>query len=92
MVGAGADIPTRVPEDKLAAIDALKQSGEATFDEQFLETVGIKDHEQAIVLFETAHKDIRNTALKGFVQDTLPTLKHHLSVARDMRSTRKAQN
>lgn len=84
--------PTDIPADKQAAIDKLSQAKGAAFDKQFLEVVGIQDHQKAIQLFESAQKDIQDAELKLFVQNTLPTLKHHLSTAQDLRSVRKAQD
>lgn len=83
-------VPSNIPPDKQAMIDKLSQAKGAAFDKQFIETVGIRDHQKDIQLFESAQKDIQDPELKLFVQNTLPTLKHHLSTAQDLRSVRKA--
>lgn len=82
-------IPTDIPAEKQATIDKLSQAKGEEFDKQFIELVGIRDHQKDIQLFESAQKDIKDAELKLFVQNTLPTLKHHLSSAQDMRSVRK---
>lgn len=85
-------IPSDIPADKQANIDKLSQARGAAFDQQFLEVVGIRDHQSDIQLFESAQKDVQDAELKLFVQNTLPTLKHHLSSAQELRSVRKAQD
>lgn len=82
-------VPTDIPADKQATIDRLSKAKGAAFDKQFLETVGIQDHQKDIQLFESVQKDLQDPELKLFVQNTLPTLKHHLSAAQDLRSVRK---
>lgn len=83
-------IPSNIPADKQAMIDKLSQAQGAAFDKQFLETVGIQDHQKDIQLFESVQKDVQDPELKLFVQNTLPTLKQHLSMAQDLRSARKS--
>lgn len=85
-------VPTEIPTDKQATIDKLSQAKGAAFDKQYLELVGIRDHQKDIQLFEAVQKDIQDAELKLFVQNTLPTLKHHLSSAQDLRSVRKPQD
>lgn len=82
--------PSNIPADKQATIDQLSQAKGAAFDKQFLEVVGIQDQQKAIQLFESVQKDVQDAELKLFVQNTLPTLKHHLSTAQDLRSVSKA--
>lgn len=83
-------VPSEIPADKQATIDKLSQAKGAAFDKQFLEVVGVRDHQEDIQLFESAQKDVQDAELKLFVQNTLPTLKQHLSTAQDLRSARKA--
>lgn len=84
-------VPSDIPADKQATIDKLSQAKGAAFDKQFLDIVGIRDHQRDIQMFESAQKDIQDAELKLFVQNTLPTLKHHLSTAQDLRSVRKVE-
>lgn len=80
-------MPTSVPSDKQNVIDRLSKASGAEFDRQFLQTVGIRDHQADIELFERAQREVQDPALKEFVQSTLPTLKHHLSSAQDLSKT-----
>jgi putative membrane protein len=53
--------------------------GEA-FDRAFLDAM-VKDHKDAVSLFERESKDGQDKDLKKFASDTLSTLKDHLSMA-----------
>lgn len=77
-------VPSSIPPDKQAMIDKLSQTTGEAFDQQFIQVVGVQDHQQVVQLFEAAQKDIQNTELKLFVQSTLPTLKSHLSKAEEL--------
>jgi len=79
--------PDDMPTEKRAALDRLGKVASADFDRQFLQTVGIQDHQQDIQLFEGAQKSAQDRSLKDFVQNTLPTLKHHQSRAEELQRT-----
>jgi putative membrane protein len=55
----------------------------ADFDRTYMEAM-VKDHEEAVQLFETESKDGQDAALKEWAGKTLPTLKTHLEMARDV--------
>lgn len=79
--------PTDIPAEKRATLERLSKVAPADFDRQFLQTVGIQDHQSDIQLFEGAQKDVQDIPLRDFVQNTLPTLKQHQSAAEDLRRT-----
>jgi putative membrane protein len=54
----------------------------ANFDKDYMEAM-VKDHEEAVKLFEAESKDGQDEALKKWAKKTLPTLKDHLKLARD---------
>lgn len=89
LAGGRATLPTDVPTQKREALDAMGKLKGAEFDRKFLQNVGIEDHKEGIALFERSQRDVQDAELKAFIQDTLPTLKHHLSTAQDLKSTRK---
>lgn len=76
-----AELPSAVPADKQKQIDKLATLSGTEFDRQFVETVGLKDHQNDIALFERTAKNSDNPAVKEFASSTLPTLKEHLSHA-----------
>jgi putative membrane protein len=44
----------------------------------------VKDHESTISLFEGAAQNAKDPQIRRFAADTLPTLRHHLKMARDI--------
>jgi putative membrane protein len=66
-----------------AAADRLTQMNGAAFDRAFMRQV-VKDHEQAVSLFEAEAKHGQDKDLKDFAKKALPTLKDHLKMARDL--------
>jgi len=54
----------------------------AKFDDKYAEGVGVAAHEATIKLFEDAAEDATDADIKKFAADTLPTLKHHLELAK----------
>lgn len=52
------------------------------FDEEYAEHVGVDAHEATIDLFEDAAKSAEDADIKQFATKTLPTLKHHLEMAK----------
>jgi putative membrane protein len=77
-------LPDVPPGDKQAIIDRMSKLSGAEFDKAYRDQVGLKDHKADINLFESASRSTRNTALKGFVDKTLPTLNSHLKQAKDL--------
>jgi putative membrane protein len=76
--------PATVPDaDARAAIASLKAKQGAAFDRQYAEIM-LKDHKKAVALFEKEATSGKDSDLKGFANDTLPTLKHHLAMATDL--------
>lgn len=73
------------PEPSLVQQAKLKYLGTrngAKFDDKYAETVGVSAHEATVKLFEDAADDASDADIKKFAADTLPTLKHHLELAK----------
>ncbi|MES2991863.1 MAG: DUF4142 domain-containing protein [Pseudomonadota bacterium] len=84
----GITLPTVMPDDKQKKIDRLSRlSGEA-FDREFIQTVGIADHQKDIAAFEKESRDGKSENVRGFATETLPTLKSHLATAQKLRGGR----
>lgn len=83
-VGARASLPTSIPLDKQKIIDQLNKLSGADFDREFIKIAGIQDHQADIAMFESAQNSLKDPALRDFVQNTLPTLRHHLTMAQDV--------
>lgn len=80
----GITLPINVEADRRAKLDRLAQLTGVAFDREFVQTVGIADHEAAIARFTTAARDVRNTGLKAWIDKTLPALQRHLQEARQL--------
>jgi putative membrane protein len=61
-------------------LDALQSKSGAEFDKAFV-THAIKDHKKDIAKFEKCQKEEQDSALKAFIDETLPTLRNHLQLA-----------
>ncbi len=68
--------------EKLSKLDG------AEFDRAYMEGM-LKDHEEAVKLFEKESKEGSNEALKSWAGKTLPALKKHLEMAREIAKKEK---
>lgn len=82
--GHGVDLPQALNAEDRKTLAALQRAQGAAFDKQYLQTVGVNEHEKNVAAFEQASTDAQNPAVKDYVQSTLPTLKAHLDAARKL--------
>jgi putative membrane protein len=75
------ELPAAPPRAKRHEIEKFGKLSGDKFDKQYMEHVGVKDHEKDIRKFEKASKDVKDPDLKAWVDKTLPTLKEHLAMA-----------
>ena len=66
-------------------VDELSRLQGADFDKKFMECM-LKDHQEAVSLFENASRSLQDTDLKNFAAQTLPKLKDHLQMAQSIAS------
>ncbi|MDF3981376.1 DUF4142 domain-containing protein [Luteibacter sp. PPL201] len=71
-----------LPADTSAAAKMQQKSG-ADFDKDFKKRM-VMDHEKAVALFEKEASSGDDTELKAFATQTLPTLRHHLEMAKQL--------
>jgi putative membrane protein len=64
-----------------AAIDSLKALNGAAFDKRYA-ALALKDHQDAVALFEKEASSGKDADLRAFAANVLPTLKHHLAMAK----------
>ena len=65
--------------------ESLQKLTGAEFDKEYLEDM-INDHEAAMVLFGKQSQMGKDAAIKAFADKTLPALRDHLKMARDLRA------
>lgn len=82
----GVELPTDASLAQRAKMKLLSAQDGASFDRRYVQTMGVAAHEDTIKLFEKAANEAKDADVKAFAQKTLPTLQHHLQMARDMRS------
>jgi putative membrane protein len=68
-----------------ALLTKLERLEGAAFDRAYVDDQ-IRDHEKTIALFEREAKSGKDAELKAFAEKTLPTLKEHLSIVRDLKT------
>jgi putative membrane protein len=77
-------LPDSVSTDhQKAAADLSKKTGK-NFDKAYID-MQVKDHEKTVDLFEKGSKDVKDTELKTFIDNTLPKLKAHLDAAKSLK-------
>ena len=76
-------LPSALDKHNQSAYDKLsKLSGEA-FDRAYARDM-VKDHENDVQAFEQEARNGRDSPIKSFASETLPTLEDHLKMAREM--------
>ncbi|VVD80595.1 hypothetical protein PCA20602_01096 [Pandoraea capi] len=78
----GVSVPNDAAVDP--DIEALKGKKGREFDVAYLALAGPDAHEKAVTLFQTEAEKGQDPDLRAFAQKTLPTLRHHLSEAREV--------
>lgn len=74
------ELPASLPEDKAAKLETLSTLSGAAFDEAYAEEM-VTSHEETIALFEDEASSGEDEDLKSLAEESLPTLRHHLSEA-----------
>ncbi|AXF25639.1 DUF305 domain-containing protein [Burkholderia pyrrocinia] len=62
-------------------VEALRGKSGRDFDVAYVAAVGPDAHRKAVALFESEARDGKDADLRAFANATLPTLRHHLSMA-----------
>jgi len=57
----------------------------SNFDKAFADHM-VKSHEKGVDMFTKASKELKNEKLRAFAEKTLPTLKEHLRMAKDLQA------
>ncbi len=76
-------VPAEVSSSQKSMIDKLSKLSGAEFDKEYMSDM-VKDHEEDVEAFETQAKDGGTAEIKEFAGKTLPTLKSHLEMAREV--------
>jgi putative membrane protein len=80
----GVTLPTSLDsgaQEKMTKLQAL--TGPA-FDQQYAKEAGVNEHEKAVKLYQTQATSGKDTDVRAYASDTLPTIQGHLSMARSL--------
>lgn len=77
-------LPTEPSMMQKANLKSLQGLDGARFDARYAEHFGVKAHEDTVRLFQKAADKSKDADVKAFAQKTLPTLTHHLEMAKDL--------
>jgi putative membrane protein len=75
-------VPTDLPEKEKSELARLEKMSGADFDRAYMNSM-VKDHEQDVALFEKVSNTSTDSDVKAYATETLPTLQHHLQMAKD---------
>ena len=80
----GIQLPSSPPDVKKQELAQLEQLSGPAFDNAYAQQIGIDAHQDAVALFRKAVDDAKDADVKAFARQTLPTLSHHLDMAKQM--------
>ncbi|RZT42492.1 DUF4142 domain-containing protein [Cupriavidus agavae] len=80
----GVQLPASPPEVQKQELAQMNTLNGAAFDQAYAQKIGVEAHEEAVSLFREAAKDTKDDGVQAFARDTLPTLQHHLDMAKKM--------
>ncbi len=76
----GIEFPRELSDEDQKVLDRLEKLKGAEFDKAYVAQM-VEDHKKDVAAFEKEAGEGTQTAVKGFAEETLPTLKHHLEMA-----------
>jgi putative membrane protein len=79
-----ADLPTALDSSHQSKLDKLRGESGKDFSSDY-DSMQVSAHKDAVSLFERYAKGGENADLKNWAGKTLPTLKHHLDMAENLK-------
>jgi putative membrane protein len=79
-------LPDTMTASDQALYESLSKLSGPAFDRAYARAM-VKDHEDDVTAFQRETLEGKNTAVKEFALKTVPTLKEHLQLAREMQKT-----
>lgn len=87
----GVELPDDPSMMQRARLKALSSADGVAFDKRYADSMGVKDHEKAVKMFQKTASNAKDPDVKAFAAKTLPTLEEHLKMARDLHTTTSAK-
>ena len=77
----GIALPKELDAKHKEELKKLSDAEGEDFDRQFIQHMVLKDHKKHVSMFEKQARDGKDAQLKSFAEQTVPTLRKHLSMA-----------
>jgi putative membrane protein len=87
----GIELPTQLDAEHAADKAKLETLNDATFDVEYIRGQ-IKDHQKTVQLLQHQINAGQDAAVRRFAQETLPTVQHHLEMAKDIHAKVSGQS
>jgi putative membrane protein len=87
----GIGLPSEMDARQRAAVDDLSKLSGADFDKAYARYT-VKDHQDDIADFTSEASGGQKSAMRSFASETLPSLKEHLKLARELKQATLASN
>ncbi|HET9818713.1 MAG TPA: DUF4142 domain-containing protein [Rhodanobacteraceae bacterium] len=78
-------LPSGLNDEQQQTVASLESSNGQDFDKAYADTM-VEDHQEDVSLFQDAATTAPTQQLRDFASQTLPTLKEHLKLARQLQS------
>jgi putative membrane protein len=75
------EVPAELDSKGQKLVDKMSKMTGADFDKAYMKDM-VKDHEKDVKEFKKQAKDGKDADVKKFAEDTVPTLEHHLEMAK----------
>jgi putative membrane protein len=82
----GVQVPSEPSRQQKVHLRKLDAAQGARFDRQYAGELGVAAHEQTVRLFRQGAAQARDPEVKAFAERTLPTLEHHLAMAKELKA------
>lgn len=79
----GVQVPPDLPPDEQRKVERFRDMEDGEFDAAYVQAM-VEDHRKTVALFQKQADEGQNQDLKTFAGDTLPILREHLEMARQL--------
>ena len=85
----GVTLPTQLPAPALREHDKLSRLSGVDFDREYMSNM-LADHKKDVAQLSAQAKTAHDADVRAFAQATLPTVQHHLEMAKDAEAATKS--
>lgn len=85
MVSKGVTLPADLDPEHKKSVDEMASLSGPQLDKEYADDM-VEDHEQDVKEFKDAQKKVKDPEIRAWVIKTVPTLEHHLTMAKQMQA------